>query len=462
MTSARVTWRLPAGAPTAGALAELRRAGFTAGQAFEEQLVVLDTAGRALLGAGRALVVVDGRCALYDVAALVGRARWPHAAGGPAAALARGKVRQALLAWVGDAPLAPVVALQRRAVPLANADDTARAELEVLRTTLPAAPDPLVIDVRGAKPAAAGRAKGPAIVAALRALQLVGGGRGPVALDPAADACDAVRRVLVPLVERLRSFEAGVRAGDVEGLHDWRVALRSLRALLSLLGDALPRRPVERLRRHLRWLQQETGPLRDLDVLHASLGPQEAQVLAWIDARRVEERARVTAVLDSRRYTKLHARLAALGAGEGRGEHGWTPIVLLVRLRAHEAWRELVGDGRAITDASPAEALHDLRKVGKRLRYLVELTGGVLPEKPARTLVKRLKGLQDVLGRLQDEEVQQGLLQGVEGAQPLLDALTAAHVATRAAFQAAFREVDTDVVDLLGRDLWGSGARGTA
>jgi CHAD domain-containing protein len=66
--------------------------------------------------------------------------------------------------------------------------------------------------------------------------------------------------------------------------------------------------------------------------------------------------------------------------------------------------------GRAIQDSSPAEALHDLRKQGKELRYLLELFGGLFEPTTVRPLVRTLKSLQDTLGRHQDRSVQAALV----------------------------------------------------
>jgi CHAD domain-containing protein len=65
-----------------------------------------------------------------------------------------------------------------------------------------------------------------------------------------------------------------------------------------------------------------------------------------------------------------------------------------------------VRDGRAIGADSPPEALHDLRKSGKELRYLLELFGGAFEDDTVDETVKALKGLQTVLGRFQDRAVQ--------------------------------------------------------
>jgi CHAD domain-containing protein len=81
--------------------------------------------------------------------------------------------------------------------------------------------------------------------------------------------------------------------------------------------------------------------------------------------------------------------------------------------RIRSVHRRMVRDGSAIDDASPPEALHDLRKRGKELRYLLELFGSVFPPTVVKPMVSALKGLQNVLGRFQDRAVQAELLRGL-------------------------------------------------
>jgi CHAD domain-containing protein len=66
--------------------------------------------------------------------------------------------------------------------------------------------------------------------------------------------------------------------------------------------------------------------------------------------------------------------------------------------------------GSRITDASPAEDLHDLRKRAKELRYLLETFPPSTDPADARVAVKELKALQDVLGSFQDSEAQREAL----------------------------------------------------
>ena len=73
--------------------------------------------------------------------------------------------------------------------------------------------------------------------------------------------------------------------------------------------------------------------------------------------------------------------------------------------RIAKAQRKVLTDGRAITPASPAERLHDLRKDTKKLRYLLECFGSLFPTKGRKAFVAQLKALQDNLGEHQDAEV---------------------------------------------------------
>jgi CHAD domain-containing protein len=65
---------------------------------------------------------------------------------------------------------------------------------------------------------------------------------------------------------------------------------------------------------------------------------------------------------------------------------------------------------RAITAGKPdIEAFHDVRKAGKKTRYLLELFGPLLPKDHHR-LLKRLKKIQQPLGELNDLAVSESLL----------------------------------------------------
>ena len=65
-----------------------------------------------------------------------------------------------------------------------------------------------------------------------------------------------------------------------------------------------------------------------------------------------------------------------------------------------------MAEGSAITQESPAEDLHELRKSCKKLRYLIEFFRSIYPNKDVAELIKGIKTLLDNLGEFQDLQVQ--------------------------------------------------------
>jgi CHAD domain-containing protein len=212
----------------------------------------------------------------------------------------------------------------------------------------------------------------------------------------------------------LRAFarqEQPARAGDVEGVHELRVATRRLRAALRFFAPVLPARFLETLRGELAWLAARIGAVRDLDVLsqlvtaraprvdpdlRGALGP----LAVWVHDRRAAAHAELSATLDSARARRLLDRLAAFAesvpprtAQETLGARA--PSLLRPLLR------RTLAAGRAIgADARP-EALHRLRVRAKRLRYALETLRGLGGKRVAKAL-GRLVALQGLLGAHQD------------------------------------------------------------
>jgi len=256
------------------------------------------------------------------------------------------------------------------------------------------------------------------------------------AMRPELPATVAVARVLLGFLDELEAALAGTIADvDTEFLHDLRVAVRRSRSAVKLLADALPPRLVAWAAPQLKWLGDLTTPMRDLDVHLLGLPdaaarlrsgrPEDLEPLAdHLGAIRVREQRALVRGLRSARFERFRSRwraeLEALAEAPTAPEEpeaaaetpeeapvGTGPLAAEFGL-AHlaRAHRRLVKPGSRITPDSPAQDLHDLRKRGKELRYLLEIFGPLLEGDLGRRLVKELKGLQDVLGRFQDSEVQ--------------------------------------------------------
>jgi CHAD domain-containing protein len=106
---------------------------------------------------------------------------------------------------------------------------------------------------------------------------------------------------------------------------------------------------------------------------------------------------------------------AVLDAEQPPGEPGWfadLPIEQVASRRIWRMYRKVRKAGRAVTHDGPPEAMHELRKDCKKLRYLIEFFRGLYPAREIKDLVKALKALLDNLGEFQDLEVQADKLRG--------------------------------------------------
>jgi CHAD domain-containing protein len=241
-------------------------------------------------------------------------------------------------------------------------------------------------------------------------------------------AAVAVLRGLYGVIQA--NIEGTIADVDSEFLHDFRVAVRRSRAVQRELKLAFPPDELARLRAEFRWLQQSTGDARDLDVY----------VLEFDSMRRLVPEAfaadldPLLGVLRSHRLTARREMVRALRsdragalwcdwerfldtlttAPEADRPGAAEPIGRFSGERIAKVYRRMVNMGRAIDDRSPPEALHELRKRAKELRYLLELFGAELyPADVVKPMIKSLKAFQDVLGRHQDREVQAARIRGL-------------------------------------------------
>ena len=254
--------------------------------------------------------------------------------------------------------------------------------------------------------------------AALAAAGVDPDGTVPPVLRPELPADAAVASVLLSFLDEMDAVRDGtIDDVDIEFLHEFRVAVRRSRSVVRLLGDLLPADLVAWVTPELKWLGDLTASSRDLDVhleefpsLAAGVSSGQPEDLAPMAVHlrrlRASERRRLVRGLRSPRYERWRDRWRTALA-ELAGRDGDRPTVQEIsRERLAGAYRRVLLRGARITPASPAEALHDLRKRCKELRYLLEIFAPVLDPDGARAAVKELKVLQDVLGRFQDSEAQ--------------------------------------------------------
>ena len=266
-------------------------------------------------------------------------------------------------------------------------------------------------------------------------------------LDPRMRADAALKLILRPLLGTMEANRPWIADHpDPEFLHDFRVAVRRARAALGQLKGLIPDGVRGRRRGEFAWLGAVTGEPRDLDVyleefptLARLLPARERAALEPLREHLTRARAdayrELAAALGGSRYRRLVVGLEAFLEqplpARPRSPHALRPVREYAADRIWRAYRKLLRHGARITDQSPPEQLHELRKEAKKLRYLLEFFAGLFPPGKVRRALKALKRLQDNLGAYQDVHVQQTFLReragrlaaGLEDPTPALLAL---------------------------------------
>jgi CHAD domain-containing protein len=261
----------------------------------------------------------------------------------------------------------------------------------------------------------------------------------------------------------LRTHEPGTRAGrDPEALHQMRVAVRRLRAILRAGGALFDPRWVAGLRRELDWLGATLGAARDVDILRANLESELAALgtsdrkagralLRRLETDRARARTALHAALDGPRYARLLARLQASFGAPRVGARD----VSLLGVAATE-FRKLRRAVKRLSRHPSPDDLHEVRIRTKRARYAAELiqaAAGVRGEK----FINQARKVQDILGEHQDAVVIEDYLHDVVGSreaahalqQHLLDRQRKRRKKARAAFFEAWPKLERR-----GRKAW--------
>lgn len=238
-------------------------------------------------------------------------------------------------------------------------------------------------------------------------------------LDPESPTGAAVKQVLLPLFDTMRSNEHLVGSGtDPDGLHVFRVASRRSRVVLSRAKKVLTDPGFKSCRKDLQWLARTTNRSRDLDVgigsLEAhcsSLPSQDAEQLLPFDrdlrARQQRAHDKVRTALEGDRYRRFTIDYQALLATSQ--EHGALADTGRIADAAPAwilaAYQRVLRRGRAHGPTPSVKELHKLRLACKRLRYLMEVYESLYTEQKIAELIDSLQELQTLLGDLHDADV---------------------------------------------------------
>jgi CHAD domain-containing protein len=242
----------------------------------------------------------------------------------------------------------------------------------------------------------------------------------------------------------LVEHDPGVRLGDdIEHVHKARVATRRLRSDLRTFRPLLDANWDRQVRNDLRSVASALGEVRDADVLMADLrsqiesldGPEAAAATALLaDLGRERERAnaRLLGVLDGEPYTLLLDRLVAAAANPPMAnlDAGDLPASQILPGLVARPWKRLARWVAGLGDEPADDALHEVRKRAKQLRYASEAAAPVRG-RPAVKLAGAAESLQEVLGEFHDAVVAGAWLREHGGSAGGLTAVAAGRVLER-------------------------------
>ena len=241
-------------------------------------------------------------------------------------------------------------------------------------------------------------------------------------LEMETPAREAVGRIVRKMLEIAQGNMPGILDDlDSEFLHDYRICLRKMRSVLSLVKEVYPAEGTRRMRDALGDLARQTNRLRDLDVyllarghylglLPPALRPALDEMFRDFSAEREKEVRRTASKLRGASNRRLFLELTEFFAKQtphGPAPAADLPVGPLVYRAIYKRYRKIRSIAAGIGEDTPDETVHQLRIEGKKLRYLMEFFVELLPDKEGGAMQKVLRRLQGRLGDFNDASVQQ-------------------------------------------------------
>jgi triphosphatase len=256
-------------------------------------------------------------------------------------------------------------------------------------------------------------------------------------LHPKATLEEAFRAIGGECLARLERSRGAVEQRRAEGVHEMRVAIRRLRAGMSIFEALLRDAESDEVDAELEWLSGELADARDYDVfvsesrglaLQAQLHPGAmAELSALLDARRNAGFERAAHAVASPRYRKLvgtathwiDAGSWVTSAEEALKTRRGRALRRVAREDLDERTRKAEKKLKRLTKLDDKER-HELRIALKKLRYASEFLAGVFPkgEGARERFIDVLRELQDTLGELNDCAVHERIAKSLVEAKP--------------------------------------------
>ena len=246
--------------------------------------------------------------------------------------------------------------------------------------------------------------------------------------EPDMSIGQALAQALLFHFEVMQKNLPGIKAAlDTEFLHDFRIANRRSRTLVTQLKHVMPPVQKKSYKEIFYWLSNATSEHRDLDVfllaiphfmrlLPASMRGDLEPLRQKLESKRKRVHARLLRTLNSEKFLSFQdgyqAYLSESLDNHFRTATGAQPVTLIASRSIWRVYQKLLKQGEIASRTGDWVALHELRKTGKKLRYLLETFKSLYPEQGIEQVIQPCRKLQNLLGQIVDSRVQQSYLLG--------------------------------------------------
>ncbi|SFP49765.1 CHAD domain-containing protein [Hydrogenimonas thermophila] len=232
----------------------------------------------------------------------------------------------------------------------------------------------------------------------------------------------AVKALVYTLLKTIEANRDAIlhKEYEPERLHQLRVAMRKLRALLSQMKPLFSPTWRDEHKEKLAYLMRQTGSQRDIDVYLEAI-PNYKQMLPkdlqdgldaledYLTQKSKESKDELINFLQSDPFNKEIETLFEFCHNEesiGLSKRSSGPVIIEVKHALRKRYKRILKKGNALNKNSLADEYHLLRIDVKKLRYMIEFFSSLFNKDAYDKMLKRLKTIQSILGEHQDLEVQ--------------------------------------------------------
>jgi CHAD domain-containing protein len=237
-----------------------------------------------------------------------------------------------------------------------------------------------------------------------------------------AEAARHVLKLRLQVVDEYLPLAVRESDKDPEHVHQLRVGTRRARAALDIFSLCLPAKVYRTVKKTLRKLRRAAGEARDWDVFLAGLtepayapGRHQRAGLDFLIGFALAQRVRAQDHLEQTTRDDPFSlnRLTAAAVAAVHKPHTGTLKTLadLARLQLAALLQEL--DQAGANGFDDYAHLHQVRIIGKRLRYAMEVFGACFTPPFREQLYPAVEEMQDILGAANDSHVACGRLEAL-------------------------------------------------